>query len=73
MTSRGSNSSTRRATTRSTAVRAPSTGARTIRNSFTSGKGSKIAIKVLMANTKTPQLKVLLKRVPVSYTTKKNM
>ena len=72
MTSRGNNSLTRRATTRSTAVRAPSIGARMIRNSSTSGKSSRMATKVLMANTKITQLKVLRRRVPVSYTIKKN-
>jgi hypothetical protein len=74
MTSRGSNSLTRRATTRSTAVRALSIGARMIRNSSTSGKSSRMATKVLMvmANTKITQLKVLRRRVPVSYTIKKN-
>jgi len=72
MTSRGNNSLTRRATTRSTAVRAPSIGARMIRNSSTSGKSSRMATKVLMVNTKITQLKVLRRRVPVSYTIKKN-
>lgn len=59
----------KRATTRSIAVRVPSIGAKTIRNSSIRGKSSK-ATEVMACTLMLP-LKVQ-KKVPVSYMIKKN-